>query len=420
MSVGDPSSNGIDAEAWVLDTEPGQRLLAEASAIRDPRPADYTRWRKIASAPRVAAAVRLASCRARAGAKFSRGNRMWLDPVGMEQATSEVVARYKARRFETEHVVDLCAGIGGDTIALAGRSKVMAVDLDRAMCRRLAWNAAVYEVAERVLPCRCRAETFAIPHGAWVHIDPDRRSGGPRRARLLADYRPGIEFLRSLMIAAPGGALKLSPASDFAVHFDRPQLEIELISVSGECKEATVWFGAAATCRRRATRLPENVTWTDRDGDSRLGFQVPAVPVSTFVFDPDPSLLRAGLLDSFAAAHGLNRIAADVDYLTSNRLLNAPFLTAFEVQSVHRLDLKQLRRLVAEQDLGPLEIKIRGLDLAPEHVRTQLRARGTRSGTLILSGGTGPARAIIARRVVAETATGGTEANGEDGPGVRE
>ncbi len=50
--------------------------------------------------------------------------------------------------------------------------------------------------------------------------------------------------------------IKLSPASDFAAHFRGPEHEVELISVSGECKEATVWFGAAVTCRRRATRLP--------------------------------------------------------------------------------------------------------------------------------------------------------------------
>ncbi len=68
---------------------------------------------------------------------------------------------------------------------------------------------------------------------------------------------------------APGGAIKLSPASDFAEHFGGPGIEVELVSLNGECKEATVWFGAAATCRRRATKLPENVTWTDRDGERR-------------------------------------------------------------------------------------------------------------------------------------------------------
>ena len=397
MSVPLRSCCDLDAEAWVLTEKPGQRLLAEVTEVPEPRPADISRWRKLRPHV-VAAAVRLAACRARAQAKFTRGDRMWLDPVGLEQATGEAVARHKAGRFACPLVVDLCAGIGGDSVALAQKAKVLAVDSDHGMCRRLAWNAAVYEVADRVLSCQSRAETFTIPPGAWIHLDPDRRASRQERARRLAGYTPGLEFLRSFVRLAPGGAIKLSPASDFAAHFRGPELEVELISVSGECKEATVWFGAAATCRFRATRLPENVTWTDRDGGISASFRVPVVPVSAFVYDPDPALLRAGLLDSFAAAHGLNRIAADIDYLTGDRLVNTPFLAPFEVQSVHRLDVKQLKRLVAEQDLGPVEIKMRGLDLAPETLRTQLRVRGSHPATLILAGGVGAARAILAQR----------------------
>ncbi len=398
MSVPLRSCCDLDAEAWVLTEKPGQRLLAEVTEVPEPRPADISRWRKLAPPHVVAAAVRLAACRARAKAKFSRGDRMWLDPVGLEQATGEAVARHKAGRFACPLVVDLCAGIGGDSVALAQKAKVLAVDSDRGMCRRLAWNAAVYEVADRVLSRQSRAETFTIPPGAWIHLDSDRRASRQERARRLADYTPGLEFLHSVARLAPAGALKLSPSSDFAAHFSGPEFEVELISLRGECKEATVWFGAAATCRFRATRLPENVTWTDRDGGISASLRVPVVPVSAFVYDPDPALLRAGLLDSFAAAHGLNRMAADIGYLTGDRLVNTPFLAPFEVQSVHRLDMKQLKRLVAEQDLGPVEIKMRGLDLAPETLRTQLRIRGSHPATLILAGGAGPARAILAQR----------------------
>ena len=280
---------------------------------------------------------------------------------------------------------------------------MLAVDRDHGMCRRIAWNAAVYEVDRRVLPCQSRAETFPIPPGAWVHIDPDRRASGQNRSLSLEGYVPGLEFLHALSRRAPGGGIKLGPASDFADHFSSPAFEIELISERGECKEATVWFGAAATCRRRATRLPENVTWTDRDGGLGEGVMVPVTSVSSYLYDPDPSLLRSGLLDSFASAHGLSRIVADVEYLTADRLVATPFLSAFEVRSVHPLDLKQVRRLVHEQNVGPLEIKLRGLDLSPEALRKQLRPRGSQPATLILAGGAGTAQAILAGRVTHES-----------------
>jgi hypothetical protein len=391
-------------EEQVLTTDMGRRLLAEVEQVAALRPADVMRFRKIASPDYVAAALRLVEARRRGAAKFARAGRMWLDTLGVEQATAEAVARHKAKRFGSALVVDLCAGIGGDSLAIAADpgAEVLAVDSDAGMCRRCRWNARVYAVDDRITAIQARAERFAIPTGALVHVDPDRRAGsgsGRRaRARLIEDYAPGLDFLLSLSAgpAARGGAIKLSPASDFASHFDEPGLEIELISFSGECKEATVWFGALATCGRRATRLPEGLSWTERDGSGSA--LVPVVAPQCWIFDPDPALLRAGLLDGFAAAHRLCRCAAGIDYLTGPSRVESPFLAAFAVEDILPLDMKTLARVVGAQQLGPLEIKTRGVSLRPETVRARLRPPGPNPATLLLLGGEGPARAVLARR----------------------
>ena len=63
---------------------------------------------------------------------------------------------------------------------------------------------------------------------------------------------------------------------------------------------------------------------------------------------------------------GSARVADGVDYLTGEQLISTPFLTAFHVQDVSPLDLKRLRRLIAKNEIGTLEIKVRGVDIAPE------------------------------------------------------
>ena len=212
-------TSDADAEAWVLTTEPGRALLDEVAATSTYGPADLQRWRRHASPERVTAAVRLAVGRTRGKAKFTRAEEMWFEPVGLEQATAETVARHKARRFRGSHVLDLCCGIGGDTLALASEAQVVAVDADQGMCRRTRWNAQVYDVAERVDVIRAQAERIAYP-GQWlVHIDPDRRQGVTKRARELLGYSPGLEFLQALPGRVRGGAIKLGPASDFVNHF---------------------------------------------------------------------------------------------------------------------------------------------------------------------------------------------------------
>src|SRR5690606_11277719 len=143
----------------------------------------------------------------------------------------------------------------------------------------------------------------------------DRRSGRPRaeRARRLDGYVPGLPTLMRLISDAPGGAIKLGPASDFDTAFPAGLLEAEAVSLAGECKEATLWFGAARTCRRRATCLPSGATWTDRDGPAGPS---EIVEIGEWLHDPDPSLIRAGLLDGFANALGLGRVAPGVNLLT--------------------------------------------------------------------------------------------------------
>ena len=116
------------------------------------------------------------------------------------------------------------------------------------------------------------------------------------------------------------------------------------------------------------------MTWTDRDGPTTERAAVS--PLSTWIYDPDPSLLRAGLLDGFALIHRLRRVAEGVDYLTGETLVSTPFLGAFEVKDVSPLDLKRLRRMMVKNQIGTLEIKVRGIDITPESLRARLGPRG--------------------------------------------
>jgi hypothetical protein len=395
-----PDPTAADVEFRLLTTDPGRALLAAVAAVATPGPADLARWRKGAPAEDVAAALRLVAARRKGRAKFPDADAMWLHPTGVEQATAAPVARHKARRFAgSPAVADLCCGVGGDAREIARVAGcVLALDRDAGMARRALWNAQAAGVAGRVLAVAGDAARAPIPEGHLLHIDPDRRARpNGARARLVDDYEPGLATLHRLMGAAPGGAIKLGPASDFAAAFDRDGLEIELVSLDGECKEATVWFGSlAAGTRRRATALPARATWTDRDGalDTPPRFE----PAGAFLFDPDPALARSGLLDGFAAAHGLVRVAPGVNLLGGPAAVASPFLQTFEIEEALPLDRRRLRRLVHDRGLGPLEIKVAGLDLRPEALRRELGPAGARPATLLLVGGSGPARAYLAHR----------------------
>ena len=123
------------------------RLLRESPAILDLISTEtdvglglQARLRKVYPNELVRAALSLHELRHKAKGKFSRAAAMWFDRKGLEQSTSEAIARHKAQRFEGP-VWDLCCGIGGDAIALAERCDVTAVDLNTTTCLRAEWNA---------------------------------------------------------------------------------------------------------------------------------------------------------------------------------------------------------------------------------------------------------------------------------------
>ncbi len=269
-------------------------------------------------------ALSLVELRRKAQIKFSAADLLWMDRQGLQQATSDIVAQYKARRFSGT-VLDLCCGIGADAVAMAGHCDVVAVDRNPLACLWTQWNAQAAGVDQKVTVVCSDAEQMPLT-GKLVHIDPDRRAKGPVRSIRLEDSVPGLEYLQELPRQAVGGAIKLSPASNFGGKFEG--CEIELISLNGECKEATVWFGELGGEKSwRATILPS--------GESLAGNALDVFaeqsPLGQYIYDPDPAVVRAGLVDLAAEELGLSRLDEAEEYLTGDQQLQSTFVRGFEV-----------------------------------------------------------------------------------------
>ncbi len=341
----------------------------------------------------VRAALIIHDLRHRAGPRFSRAERMWFDRTGLEQSTSELVAAWKARRFSGE-VVDICSGIGGDSLALAQVASVISIDRVHARGMCLAWNAEVYEVADRIEVRTATAEVSDAA-GRLVHIDPDRRAGVRGRSLRIEDLQPSPEFLRELRLRARGGAIKLSPASNFRGAFD--DCEVELVSAHGECKEATAWFGelrgedsVRATVAATGETLSGDLSWD----------MAPVAAPRRFVLDPDPALVRSGLLDRFCLDNNVQRLDAEEEYLTCDDVPESGFVSGkFEVTAILPHETRTIRRYLREHGVGRVEIKARRIPTDVEKLRRDLKLRGADAATLLVARVDGHAKILVANRL---------------------
>lgn len=331
----------------------------------------------------VAAALTQARLRERARAKFSRADEMLFTAAGLEQASSERMARHHARRYRSHaRIADLCSGIGGDLIGLAEVNDVVAVDRDEVHSRIGLINAAVNGVGGRVHAV-C-ADARDVPLGeareTAVFIDPARRTD-ERRLQPGAS-EPPLGWCFSL--AAGGRAVGIKAAPGLPLDLVPAGWEIELVSEHRELKESALWSPALATRQRRATILPS--------GESLAADSEPALAVRApgrFLLDPDPAVTRAGLVGVLGQTAGgpgdVWKIDEQVAFLSSDGDLRTPFARTLAIEASMPWSLARLRDALRSLDVGRVDIRKRGSAVDVDALQKRLKLSGGRAATVVLT-----------------------------------
>jgi hypothetical protein len=315
--------------------------------------------------------------RLRARAKFSRALDMFFTRPGLEQASAEVIARHRNARYAGAALVaDLCCGIGGDLVALAGGRAVLAVDRDPLHLRMARANAAVYGVAAGVTAVHADVRAADLRGADGVFIDPARRAGG-RRLR-AGDSEPPLDWCLGLAGSIARVGIKAAPGLPHGAV--PPGWELEFIAVGRDLKEAVAWSPALATAATRATVLPGGHTLTPVAGGP-----VAVRPPGGFLLDPSPAVTRAGLVADLARLAGAWKIDEKIAFLSADTPVSTPFARTLRVIDSAPWDQRRLPARLRALDIGAADIRRRGLagDVASLHRR--LRLSGSRRATVVMT-----------------------------------
>ncbi|MCX5257986.1 methyltransferase domain-containing protein [Streptomyces canus] len=382
-----------------LLTPEGRALLDE---VRGTAPADElavaTRLRRGHPAELVSAALGQARLRQRAVAKFGAedAERMFFTPNGVEQSTRASVAAYRAERLRAlgvTSVADLCCGIGGDAIALARAGiRVLAVDRDPLTAAAARANADALGLAG-LIDVR-EADVTEVDTASYdaVFVDPARRGG---RGRIFDPeaYSPPLSWAVRAALKAPHAALKVAPGIP---HEAVPaEAEAEWISDGGDVKEAVLWFGTAPGAVR-ATLLPGPRSLLGR------GLPDPEVrSVGRYLYEPDGAVIRAHLVAEAAEELDGGLIDPTIAYVTADALHATPYATAYEITDQLPFNVKKLKALLREREVGILTVKKRGSAVEPEELRRKAlpKPQGRHSVTVFLTRVAGAPTMLLGRPV---------------------
>ncbi len=310
------------------------------------------------------AALYLVELRSRAREKFPNASEMFFDRDGYEMATRAEVAAYRATRLSNcSEILDLCCGVGGDSFFLAQNAKVTAVDLSRTRIEMARLNCNL-EKKRDIFFVVGDANHFTTQTGA-IFIDPARRES-QRRFRRGQNYNPPLSIADKLRKLTPNIIIKVSPAiPEEQLPLDA---EIEFVSSKGQCREGIIYWGPIATARRRATILPgPHILTEDSKGES------PVSSPGRFLYDPDPAVVRAHLIDELARNINAWKLDSQIAYLTSDTMIKTPFAKGYRILEVRPFAVKDLRKHLRQKGYFPSEIKRRRFPLEPWEIKRSLR-----------------------------------------------
>lgn len=372
-----------------LHTQLGREALQAAQALNPAEASYLSHYTKLSQTypPGLSrAALETAILRNEARQKFPQASQMYFTRTALEQATSWEISRYRAERYRAlDHLLDLGCSIGSDTASLAAVAFTTGIDLDNLRLAIARENVKVLAPSVQVSFIQAdlqQALPVKLDQNTGLFFDPARREN-ERRAHSVKYYQPPLKIIKEWLKFCPHLGVKISPGVNLQELQEYPA-EIEFISLSGELKEAMLWFGSLNSTPRRATVLPGPFTFTVQDelldtipaysGSDQAHKQI--LPLSeplAYLVEPDPSILRAGLVQALGLELGAAQLDRDIAYLTSQSQVETPFARTWKIEAWLPFNVKNLRAELRQRGVGKITVKKRGSPIQPDELSRLLR-----------------------------------------------
>ena len=189
----------------------------------------------------------------------------------------------------------------------------------------------------------------------WLYADPARRGSNKEKVVLLADCTPDILANLDLLLSnAPNVLLKTSPLLDIdlAVSQLRYVSEVHIIGYEQECKELLFILNKnnssgevllrSVILDASGSAIHELNFTRQQETDATRSFSKPL----SFLYEPHPSLLKAGAFKMISQKFGLYKLASNSHLYTSSSLAADFPGRSFEIIGTCKPDIKEISKYI--------------------------------------------------------------------------
>lgn len=263
--------------------------------------------------------------------------------LSVEQASSELTARYKSALLSGTSAIDLTGGMGVDAYFFSQRAeRVMYCELNAEIAEIAQHNSALLGASNCEHLAADGPEYLVSGTETYdtVYIDPARRSGSSKVFR-FKDCTPDITAYQDRILARCSRlVIKSSPLLDLHAGMDELSgiSEIHVVSVKNECREV-LWVSEKAgekepliVCAAIDTEGQAR-TFTFRLSEERAAEASFADP-QNFLYEPDAALLKAGCFKLTGTRFGLKKLDRHSHLYTSDELKPGFIGKTFRIEEI--------------------------------------------------------------------------------------
>ena len=307
--------------------------------------------------------------------------------LSMEQCSSEQTARYKAGiAGKGRLMADLTGGFGVDFALMAPAfERAVYVERNSQLCAISSENFVTLGLSNVEVVCGDGTEYLhSISRADLIFIDPARRDDHGARTYGIADCTPNVlELMDELTQTADRLLIKLSPMLDWrkAMADVGHVAEVHIVSVDNECKELLdLVEGGMRKDEGGLTRV-FCVNLLSDGRTQRFEFDASAhqpsnqssflVPRSSFLFEPNASVMKAGCFGLLEQRFGASQLEANSHLFVSDRDVPDFPGRRFIIEHTTSLNKRQLKAALGGIDRA--NIAVRNFPLTAEQLRRKLK-----------------------------------------------
>ena len=272
--------------------------------------------------------------------------------ISMEQCSSELTAKYKAKLFRGKKMIDLTGGFGVDCYFMSKSFEECTYIEENKELQSIVelnfntLNTNIKSIRNDGLKVLKSNENYYD----LIYLDPDRRDKSNQKKIKLEDYNPNITDNIDLLLKKGKQILiKTSPLLDIKKVLTQIKKikEVHILSINNECKEVLYIINNEISeveifCLDLVKK--HNLCFRLKDEEKKCKISNPM----KFLYEPNKAILKAGGYNTTANYFELHKLNKNSHLYTSDKLItNFPGRT-FIIKAVCNLKNKEIYNFIKD------------------------------------------------------------------------